>query len=115
MASVPIHCEPVKVCAVQALEPCSTPCCLHPEGTRPLNAELRNLTLHSQLGDEFQDFYKIAFGHEATAEVLRHCRRDLMQLILCLLLDDEFMHAYVYGLVLDFIDKICRRFFPRVL
>ena len=69
--------------------------------------QIRILTIRYQLADEFQTFYQTAFGHVATAEVLKHCRRDLIQLILCLILDDEFMHAYVYGVVLEFIDKIC--------
>src|SRR6266704_2186220 len=114
MASVPVHCQPVKIHVVQALELCSTPYCLHAEGTQSLSTEIQNLTIYSQLADEFQTFYKTAFRHIATAEVLKHCQHDLIQLIWCLILDDESIHS-VYGLMLEFIDKICCQFFPHVL
>jgi len=31
-----------------------------------------------------------------------------------LLLDDEFMHAYEFGIVIEFADGILRRVFPRL-
>jgi hypothetical protein len=47
--------------------------------------------------------------------MLTHLRRELMQAIWLLLLDDEFMDAYVNGIVLKFPDGILRRLFPRIL
>ena len=47
--------------------------------------------------------------------MLTHLRRELMQAIWLLLLDDEFMDAYVNGIVLKFPDGIVRRLFPRIL
>ena len=36
-----------------------------------------------------------------------------MHAIWTLLLDEELMHAYVHGIVMECIDGILRRFFPR--
>jgi hypothetical protein len=47
------------------------------------------------------------------AEVLTHCRHELMQAIWLLLMDDDFMHAYEFGIVIEFLDGIRRRVFPR--
>ncbi|KAG2348745.1 hypothetical protein BDR05DRAFT_980136 [Suillus weaverae] len=56
---------------------------------------------------------KVTFDKPATAEVLTHCRHELMQAIWLLLMDDDFMHAYEFGIVIEFLDGICRRVFPR--
>jgi len=37
-----------------------------------------------------------------------------MQAIWLLLLDDEFMHAYEHGIILEFPDGKNRRVFPRI-
>lgn len=37
-----------------------------------------------------------------------------MQAIWLLLLDDDFMHAYQFGLVIEFADGILRCVFPRI-
>lgn len=71
------------------------------------------LTFFSQLTDTLQDFYQQVFNKPATAEILTHCRHELMQAIWLLLLDDDFMHAYEFGIVIEFLDGICRRVFPR--
>ncbi|KAF7349533.1 hypothetical protein MSAN_01743700 [Mycena sanguinolenta] len=47
------------------------------------------------------------------ADVLTHCRRELMHAIWRLLLDDDFLDAYEHGIVLECHDGIFRRFFPR--
>ena len=66
-----------------------------------------------QLPDTIQDVYCSKFGKSATAAVLTHCKRELMHAIWTLLLDEEFMHAYVHGIVMECFDGIMRRFFPR--
>ncbi|KAF9038247.1 hypothetical protein BJ165DRAFT_1532122 [Panaeolus papilionaceus] len=48
------------------------------------------------------------------AQILTHCRRELMQAVWKVLLDDEFIHAYTYGIVIKCIDGIERRIFPRL-
>jgi hypothetical protein len=46
--------------------------------------------------------------------MLAHCRHELFQKVWDLLLDDEFLAAYVHGFVLTCLDGIARRFYPRI-
>ncbi|KAJ3779514.1 hypothetical protein GGU10DRAFT_254029, partial [Lentinula aff. detonsa] len=46
--------------------------------------------------------------------LLTHCRRELMHAVWKFLLDDEFLHAYKYGVVIQCHDGVERRFFPRI-
>ena len=46
-------------------------------------------------------------------EILTHCRRELMHAVWQKLLDDEFLHAYHYGVVVKCSDGIERRVYPR--
>jgi hypothetical protein len=69
--------------------------------------------MYLQLPDNIQDVYQSIFGHPASSEVLTLCKRELMQAIWALLLDDEFMEAYQHGLVILCADGITRRIFPR--
>jgi hypothetical protein len=55
------------------------------------------------------------FGKAATAATLTHLRRELAHAVWMLLLDDEFMHAYIHGFVFQLVDGILRVFFPRFL
>ncbi|KAJ7825144.1 hypothetical protein B0H14DRAFT_3468789 [Mycena olivaceomarginata] len=48
------------------------------------------------------------------SEILTHCRRELMHAVWELLLDDEFLHAYTYGIVIMCRDGIERRVYPRI-
>ncbi|KAF8147208.1 hypothetical protein K438DRAFT_1989788 [Mycena galopus ATCC 62051] len=48
------------------------------------------------------------------AEILTHCRRELMHAVWKFLLDDEFVHAYKYGIVIRCADGIERRVYPRL-
>lgn len=45
---------------------------------------------------------------------MTHCKRELMQAVYQILLNDEFMHAYKHGIVMKFADGILRRLFPRL-
>ncbi|KAG1852171.1 hypothetical protein F4604DRAFT_1933740 [Suillus subluteus] len=65
-----------------------------------------------KLSDTIQDFYCNTFGKAATAQVLMHCRHELMQAIWLLLMDNDFMHAYEFGIVLECLDGIRRCIFP---
>jgi hypothetical protein len=47
-------------------------------------------------------------------DILAHCRRELMHSVWRFLLDDEFIHAYQYGMVICCHDGIERRIYPRV-
>jgi hypothetical protein len=69
--------------------------------------------MDSKLSDALQDFYKVCFDKPATSEILTFCRHELMHAIWLLLMDDEFMHAYEFGIVIEFLDGVSRRIFPR--
>ena len=45
---------------------------------------------------------------------MTHCRRELMHAVWKFLLDDEFIHAYKYGMVIRCADGIERRIYPRI-
>ncbi|RXW14635.1 hypothetical protein EST38_g11213 [Candolleomyces aberdarensis] len=47
-------------------------------------------------------------------DILTHCRRKLMHAVWRLLLDDEFLHAYTYGIVIKCVDGVERRVYPRI-
>jgi hypothetical protein len=48
-------------------------------------------------------------------DLITHCRRELMQAVWRhLLQDEEFMHAYKYGIVIKCLDGVERRVFPRI-
>lgn len=53
-------------------------------------------------------------GIAATKEVISHCKRELMQAVWNLLLDDDFIDAYVNGRLIRFPDGIVRLVFPRI-
>ncbi|KAG5634841.1 hypothetical protein H0H81_000543 [Sphagnurus paluster] len=47
-------------------------------------------------------------------DILTHLRRELMHSVWQFLLDDEFVHAYKYGIVIRCHDGIERRIYPRI-
>ncbi|KAG8901685.1 hypothetical protein FRC00_005453 [Tulasnella sp. 408] len=68
------------------------------------------------LPDDIQDFIRdFANGKSGSAELLRHCKRDLFHAVWeHLLLDPEFLHAYQHGIVIECADGIVRRVYPRI-
>jgi hypothetical protein len=66
-----------------------------------------------KLGDDIQESYKIQFGKPATAAVLKQLKKDLFHAVWTFLLDDDFIDAYVHGLVAKLADGILRLSFPR--
>ncbi|KAK0438853.1 uncharacterized protein EV420DRAFT_1651271 [Desarmillaria tabescens] len=65
------------------------------------------------LPDNIQDVYMNTFGSPASKETLTFLKCELMQKIWKLLLDPEFMHAYVHGIVIECADGILHRIYPR--
>ncbi|KAK7020396.1 hypothetical protein R3P38DRAFT_3549619 [Favolaschia claudopus] len=63
--------------------------------------------------NEFHDWYIAATGEGPSAEVLAHCRRELMHAVWAKILDDDFMDIYEHGIVIECHDGISRRFYPR--
>ena len=69
-----------------------------------------------QLPDSFQQF---ASGFHPKwksqkRQILTHCRRELMHAVWSKILDDDFIHAYTYGIVIKGVDGIERRVYPRL-
>ncbi|KAF8802003.1 hypothetical protein BYT27DRAFT_7226594 [Phlegmacium glaucopus] len=81
---------------------------------KPTSFAAHHLAYIPKLGDTIQDFYRATYGKAASSEMLTHLRRELMQAIWLLLLDDDFMEAYIHGIVLEFADGIMRRLYPRI-
>ena len=53
-------------------------------------------------------------GVEPKPTLLAHCRQELFQGVWRLILDDEFRQACEHGMVVDCIDGIRRRIYPRL-
>ncbi|KAJ6559288.1 hypothetical protein B0H10DRAFT_2240500 [Mycena sp. CBHHK59/15] len=66
------------------------------------------------LPDVFHDYFQKLTGTAPSSDLLTHCRRELMHAIWRLILDDEFLHAYEHGIVIECEDGILRRFYPRI-
>ncbi|CDO75447.1 hypothetical protein BN946_scf184823.g1 [Trametes cinnabarina] len=66
------------------------------------------------LPDTIHDLYTQEYGTAPSADVLTFCKRELMQRIWLLLLDDDFMEAYKHGILVKCADGITRRLFPRI-
>jgi len=45
---------------------------------------------------------------------MAHCRRELMQAVWKYMLDDDFIRAIIYKVVVTCYDGIRRRFYPRI-
>ena len=68
------------------------------------------------LADSFEDFastFHCKWGTQK-GDILTHCRRELMHAIWFFLLDNNFLHAYTYGIIIQCIDGIERRVYPRI-
>lgn len=45
---------------------------------------------------------------------MAHCRRELIQAVWKYILDDDFVHAMIYGVVVTCYDGVKRRIYPRL-
>ena len=69
-----------------------------------------------QLPDTIQEFCQKHFQGQTTTDVnLTHLHRELMHAVWLTLLDDEFIDAYVNGILIEFIDGVTHRVFPHIL
>jgi hypothetical protein len=64
-----------------------------------------------KLPEEIQDLLS---GRKQLDKIITHCRRELMHRVWDILLDDEFLEAYEHGFVMEFVDGIIRRWYPRI-
>ncbi|KAF7367198.1 hypothetical protein MSAN_00980100 [Mycena sanguinolenta] len=67
---------------------------------KPRSGACHHLAYIPKLPDEFHDFYTRLTGSAPSADVLAHCRRELMHAVWEKILDDDFMEAYEHGIVL---------------
>ncbi|KAF7966593.1 hypothetical protein HWV62_37801 [Athelia sp. TMB] len=68
------------------------------------------------LPDSFKDFASEHLGSKGISQkLMTHCRRELFHAQWEILLDDEFLHAYQHGIVIQCSDGVTRRFYPRIL
>ena len=68
-----------------------------------------------QLDDRIQEVYKTEFGCPATATMLTYLKQELTHAVWKFLMDDEFIHTFVYGLVTKLPDGIERLSFPQFM
>ncbi|KAL1945198.1 hypothetical protein VTO73DRAFT_2818 [Trametes versicolor] len=80
----------------------------------PTEFAAHHLAYIPSLLDELRDYYKEHYKMSPSADVLTFCKRELMQRIWLLLLDDEFMDAYKNGILVVCGDGVTRRIFPRI-
>ncbi|KAK7696333.1 hypothetical protein QCA50_000987 [Cerrena zonata] len=84
-------------------------------GALPDSGACHHVAYIPSLSDSFQD--AVSRWHKKWQtqgkEILTHCRRELMHAVWKELLDDDFLHAYKYGLVVKCPDGISRRIYPR--
>jgi Plavaka transposase len=83
----------------------------------PNSGATKHLAYLPQLPDSLQDQLK-SFHHKWGTQqkvILTHCRRELMHAVWKFLLDDDFIHAHTYGMVVKSPDGIERRVYPHVL
>lgn len=68
------------------------------------------------LPDSIQDTLQSIHARWNTQKknILPHCRRELMHAVWRTLLDDDFLHAYKYGIVIKCHDGVERRVYPRI-
>ena len=66
------------------------------------------------LADSFEDFaltFHWKWGTQK-CDILTHCWRELMHAIWSFLLDEDFLHAYTYGIIIQCIDGIEWHVYP---
>ena len=69
-----------------------------------------------QLPDSFETWISGWHPHWNTQrnQIMAHCRRELIQAVWKYILDDDFIHAMIYGVVVTCHDGIKRRIYPRI-
>lgn len=83
---------------------------------QPTSGACHHLAYLPSLPDTFEDWAKGFHAKWATqkGDILTHCRRELFHAVWKHLLNDEFLAAYKYGIVIKCIDGVERRVYPRI-
>ncbi|KAJ3556133.1 hypothetical protein NP233_g12048 [Leucocoprinus birnbaumii] len=76
---------------------------------------MHHLAYIPTLPKSFEDFVSKFHSswNSQSDQILAHCRRELVHAVWRKLLDDEFLEAYKYGIVIRCIDGVERRVYPR--
>ena len=84
--------------------------------SEPSSQACYHLAYIPSLSDSIQDLISSIHARWNTQKksILTHCRRELMHAVWRILLDDDFIHAYKYGIVIKCHDGIERRVYPRI-
>ncbi|THU78115.1 hypothetical protein K435DRAFT_769680 [Dendrothele bispora CBS 962.96] len=80
---------------------------------KPSAYAAHHLAYIPSLPDLVTDAYEQEFGCTPTDAVLRFLKREIIHVVYFLLLDPDFLEAYLNGLLVMCADKIIRRLFPR--
>ena len=69
-----------------------------------------------QLPDSFESWISGWHPHWDTkrSQLMAHCRRELIQAVWKYILDDDFIHAMIYRVVITCYDGVKRRIYPRI-
>ncbi|PPR03767.1 hypothetical protein CVT24_007510 [Panaeolus cyanescens] len=82
---------------------------------KPSSCSAHHVAYVPSLPPDLQDIYRDIYnGISATDNTITFLKRELMHAIWLLMLDEEFVHAYVHGIVMQCADGIWRRIFPRI-
>ncbi|KAF9541101.1 hypothetical protein CPC08DRAFT_730863 [Agrocybe pediades] len=83
------------------------------ERGQPSSFAAHHVAYIPKIKDTVQEFYLEHYGTQATRQIMTYLRRELMQEVWMLLLDDEFVEAYVHGTKIEFPENKERLLFPR--
>ncbi|KAF6744864.1 hypothetical protein DFP72DRAFT_1078071 [Ephemerocybe angulata] len=84
---------------------------------RPSLQLFEEVAYFETLPDQLTDWYiQHRPGKKGVPDTMKtHLKRELFQAQWRVLLDDEFVHAYEHGLVVDCFDNVRRRVYPRIM
>ena len=91
-----------------------SPHCVHPPGKDLLNQVMRTNLYPLQLPESLRKFLSNLSNKKNNADLLTHCKHELMHAIWRQLLDDDFVEAYKHGIVVECFDGITRQVYPRI-
>ncbi|RXW14734.1 hypothetical protein EST38_g11122 [Candolleomyces aberdarensis] len=81
---------------------------------KPSSSSSHHIAYIPKLTDStFKSAYRDIFGTDPSNDIMTHSRRELVHAVYLLLMNKDFMHAYVYGCEFEFWDGIIRQWFPR--
>ncbi|KAF8871118.1 hypothetical protein BD779DRAFT_483736 [Infundibulicybe gibba] len=84
------------------------------ERGRPSARAGHSVAFLPSLPDSVTDFIRDDPSGKITGPLLAHCRRELFHGCWKIILDEEFLHAYEHGIIVDCGDGVRRRIYPRI-